>query len=199
MEMLGELGLAVDDVIVYAGHGVGRVAIRREQSIVVEFAGTGLTVILPIERAVACVRPLSTEAELASVGQTLAGTDSDVHANWQRRLKATRAKVTGGEAVDLAEVIRDASRREERASASGERGRLSLTERQLCLKARQLLAEEISASRGVEPADADKWIADRIAANADHERLPQAQHLKAVPGASDETIQPSGNRARRRH
>jgi RNA polymerase-interacting CarD/CdnL/TRCF family regulator len=199
VETLGELGLAVDDIVVYASYGVGRVAIRREQSIVVEFASTGLTVILPIERAVACVRPLSTEAEIASVGKTLGGADTDVHANWQSRLKATKVKVTGGEAVDLAEVIRDASRREERASAGSEAGKLSLTERQLYLKARQLLADEIGASRGVDPADADEWIGDRIAVNADRERLPQAPDLRALTAALEETIQPSGNRARRRH
>jgi CarD family transcriptional regulator len=199
VETLGELGLAVDDIVVYASHGVGRVAIRREQSIVVEFANGGLTVILPIERAVACVRPLSTEAEIARVGQTLGGADTDVHANWQRRLKATRAKVAGGEAVELAEVIRDASRREERASAGSEPGKLSLTERQLYLRARQLLADEIGASRGVDPVDADEWIADRIAANADHERLPQAQDLTTLTAVLEETIQPSGKRARRRH
>jgi len=199
VETLGELGLAVDDMVVYASHGVGRVAIRREQSIVVEFVNSGLTVILPIERAVSCVRPLSTEAEIASVGQTLGGADTDVHANWQRRLKATRAKVAGGEAVELAEVIRDASRREERAFARSEPGKLSLTERQLYLRARQLLADEIGASRGVDPADADEWIADRIAANADRERLPQARDLTTLTAALDETIQPSGKRARRRH
>ena len=187
METLGALGLAVDDIVVYACHGVGRVAIRRERSIVVEFASTGLTVILPIERAVACVRALSTEAEIASVGRTLGDADTDVHASWQSRLKATRAKVTRGEAVDLAEVIRDASRREERTSARSEPGRLSLTERQLYLKARQLLADEIGASRGVDPADADEWIADRIAANADHEGLPQAQDLRASTAALEET------------
>jgi CarD family transcriptional regulator len=199
LEALGELGLAVDDIVVYAGHGVGRIAMRREQSVVVEFPSPGLTVILPLERAVACVRPLSTEAEIACVGRTLGGANTDVHTNWQGRLKATRAKVTGGEAVDLAEVIRDASRREERASARSEPGKLSLTERQLYLKARQLLADEISASRGVDPADADEWIADRIAANTDHERLPRAQGLRAPTAALEETIQPSGNRARRRH
>lgn len=198
METLGELGLAVDDIVVYASHGVGRVAIRREQSIVVEFANGGLTVILPIERAVACVRPLSTEAEIARVGETLGGAHTDVHANWQRRLKATRAKVAGGGAVELAEVVRDASRREERAFARSEPGKLSLTERQLYLRARQLLADEIGAARGVDPADADEWIADRIAANADRERPAQAQELTTLTAAFEETIQPSGKRARRR-
>ena len=198
METLGELSLAVDDVVVYASHGVGRVAIRREQSVVVEFANSGLSVILPIERAIACVRPVSAEAEIRSLGETLGGADADVHANWQRRLKATRAKVSGGEALGLAEVVRDASRREERASARNEPGKLSLTERQLYLKARQLLAAEIGASRGVDPAHADEWISAQIAANSDPQRSPQTRGLTGLTEALDAIHKPSGNRARRR-
>jgi len=196
--MLGELSLSVDDIVVYASHGVGRVSIRREQSVVVEFANSGLTVILPIERAIACVRPLSTEAEIASLGQTLGSADPNVHTNWQSRLKATKAKVSSGSAVDLAEVVRDASRREERASARGEPGRLSVTERQLYVKARRLLADEIGASRGVGPEEADEWIADRIVANADHGRLPLAQALIPFSGPVEATTEPSARRARRR-
>jgi CarD family transcriptional regulator len=198
LETFGELSLAVDDVVVYASHGVGRVVIRREQSVVVEFANSGLSVILPIERALACMRPVSSEAEIASIGQTLGGT-ADVHSNWQRRLKATRAKVTGGEAVGLAEVIRDASRRDERASALNEPGKLSVTERQLYLKARQLLADEIGASRDVDPACADKWIGEQIAVNAALESLPQTRGLTSLTATLEATAEPSGNRARRRH
>jgi RNA polymerase-interacting CarD/CdnL/TRCF family regulator len=63
--------------------------------------------------------------------------------------------VTGGEAAGLAEVIRDANRRNERATARKEPGRLTLTERQLYIKARKLLADEIAASRGVDAPAAD--------------------------------------------
>jgi RNA polymerase-interacting CarD/CdnL/TRCF family regulator len=198
LETLGELSLSVDHVVVYASHGVGRVSIRREQSVVVEFANSGLTVSLPIERAIACVRPLSTEAEIASLGQTLGGADPNPHTNWQNRLKAAKAKVSGGDAVDLAEVIRDVSRREERAFARGEPGTISVAERQLYVKARRLLADEIGASRGVDPAEADEWIADRIAANADQEHLPQARGLIPFSGPFEAIPEPSGRRARRR-
>jgi len=198
VETRGEVSLAVGDVVVYASHGVGRVAIRREQTVVLEFAISGLTVILPVERAFACIRPVSTEAELVSVGRTLGGADEDVHANWQRRLKATRAKLTGGDAVGLAEVIRDASRRNERACARNEPGKLSLTERQLYLQARQLLANEIGASRGVDPADADEWIAEQLTGNAHPGRVPQRRDLTRFSQPLEAAVEPSGNRARRR-
>jgi RNA polymerase-interacting CarD/CdnL/TRCF family regulator len=116
-----------DDVVVYASHGVGRVAIRQQETVVLEFAESGLSVTLLIERTVECVRPVSTEVEIASIGRTLGGADTVSQENWQRGLKTTRGKATGGEAAGLAEVMRDASRRDERATARKEPGGLSLT------------------------------------------------------------------------
>jgi RNA polymerase-interacting CarD/CdnL/TRCF family regulator len=42
-------------------------------------------------------------------------------------------------------------------------GGLSTNERQLYRKARQLLADELGASRGLEPAEADAWIDAQLA------------------------------------
>jgi RNA polymerase-interacting CarD/CdnL/TRCF family regulator len=198
VETLGELGLAVDDVVVYASHGVGRVAIRRQESVVVEFATGGLSVTLPIDRAVECIRPVSTEAEIAGIAQTLGGPESPLESNWQRRLKAARAKVADGDAVGLAEVIRDASHRGERAIGRSEPGKISLSERQLYLKARQLLADEIGASRGVDPALADEWIGDQIAVNPDQDRMPAMRGQTRIAQPLELAVESSGNRARRR-
>jgi RNA polymerase-interacting CarD/CdnL/TRCF family regulator len=193
MDVLEELRFAVDDIVVYASHGVGRVAARDRRNVVLEFAERGLSVTLPIERAVECVRAVSTEDEIASIGRTLGEAYEVSGENWQRRLKATRGKVAVGEAVGLAEVIRDASRRGERATARKEPGKLSLTERQLCVKARQLLADEIGASRGVDPAEADAWIGDQIAAGETGCEAPRP--LAPLVQAASEV---SGRRARRR-
>jgi RNA polymerase-interacting CarD/CdnL/TRCF family regulator len=190
---LDKLRLEVGDVVVYASHGIGRVAARSPKTVVLEFAERGLSVTLPIERAAEYVRPVLTEAEIASIGQTLGEADSVSAENWQRRLKTTRGKVTVGEAAGLAEVIRDASRRDERATARKEPGKLSLTERQLYLKARQLLADEIGASRGVDAAEADEWIGDQIA--GEREREP-AQSLASPLLKPPSEL--SGRRARRR-
>ncbi len=202
MDTLGELRLVVDDLVVYASHGVGRVAIRQPETVVLEFAEAGLSVTLPIERALECVRPVSTEVEIASIGRTLGGADTLSQENWQRRLKSTRGKVTGGEADGLAEVIRDASRRDERATARKEPGRLSLTERQLYLKARKLLADEIGASRGVDPSAADAWIGGQLARSGDREPSRETRRGSATSVAPliEATRGPSGRRARgRRH
>jgi RNA polymerase-interacting CarD/CdnL/TRCF family regulator len=199
VDTLGELRLAVDDLVVYASHGVGRVAIRQQETVVLEFAESGLSVTLPIERAVECVRPVSTEVEIASIGRTLGGADTVSQENWQRRLKATRGKVTGGEAAGLAEVIRDASRRDERATARKEPGKQSLTERHLYLKARKLLADEIGVSRGVDAPAADAWIGDQLARNGDREPSRETRgSATSVAPLIETTRGPSGSRARRR-
>lgn len=197
MDTLAEFRLAVDELVVYASHGVGRVAVRRKESVVLEFAKGGLSVTLPIDRAVECTRPVSTEVEIASIGRMLGGNDTVSGESWQRRLKATRGKVIEGDATGLAEVIRDASRRDERAAARKEPGKLSLTERQLYLTARQLLADEIGASRGVDPSEADAWIGDQLAGNDD----PKSEQRVARPAVAPvlaTTAGPSGSRARRR-
>jgi len=195
---LGELSLAVGDVVVYAGHGVGRVANRGDQSVVVEFATNGLTVILPLERALASIRRVSSETELVGVGRALGAADPDIHSDWQRRLKATKAKLIDGEALSLAEVIRDASRREERASARNEPGKLSVTERQLYLRARLLLANEVGASRGIDQAHADEWITEQLAANAAQNRVPLTPDVTRFNRQLVASAEPFGNRARRR-
>jgi RNA polymerase-interacting CarD/CdnL/TRCF family regulator len=198
VDTLGELRLAVNDLVVYASHGVGRVAIRQQETVVLEFAEGGLLVTLPVERAVECVRPVSTEVEIASIGRTLGEAATVGEENWQRRLKTTRGKVTGGEAAGLAEVIRDAGRREERATSRQDPGRLSLTERELYLKARKLLADEIGASRGVDPSAADVWIGDQLARDREPSRETRASATTSAAPPIETTPRPSGNRARRR-
>jgi RNA polymerase-interacting CarD/CdnL/TRCF family regulator len=193
---LGELRLAVDDLVVYASHGVGRVASRRQELVMLEFE-RGLFVTLPIARAVECVRPVSTEVELAHIGRILGGSEVVSQDNWQRRLKTTRGKLAGGDAASLAEVVRDASRREERSNGRNEPSVLSLTERQLYVTARKLLADEIGASRGVDSPSADAWIGDQLCQHPDHEPARQASRPATNAAATVEAT-PSGRRARRR-
>jgi RNA polymerase-interacting CarD/CdnL/TRCF family regulator len=157
------LDLAVGDHVVYGSYGVGRVLLRRAggtrrnrvEIVVLEFQG-GLSVTLPLERAAVCLRPLSGEVELAAVQATLRSEGSEAEPSWQARTKAAKAKVVLGSAVALAEVIRDATRRERPPSARGEN--LSSYERELYLQARRLLAAEIGLSRGIDESQADAWI-----------------------------------------
>jgi RNA polymerase-interacting CarD/CdnL/TRCF family regulator len=160
-----QLGLAVGDAVVYGFHGVGLVAAAEvsaaHTSIVVEFP-SGLRVSMPLELAHESLRALSNEKDLAQVGKTLSADESENEPQWARRFRAAREKLTAGEVTGLAEVVRDGARREDRlALRSGSTP--SPAERDLYRRARQLLADEISAARGIDPLDADNWITEQIA------------------------------------
>jgi CarD family transcriptional regulator len=161
--------LAVGDLVVYATHGVGRIVAREkrvivgvgEEIVVLELARS-LTVTLPLERAHQLLRPLVDEADLRRVQQTLrsAGTlSSDV---WLKRRKDTQAKLKGGDPVELAEVVRDGAQRGRAVAARPSKPQLSSGERDLYVRARRLLSEEIHVVRGGEEADADAWIEEQL-------------------------------------
>jgi RNA polymerase-interacting CarD/CdnL/TRCF family regulator len=160
--------LAVGDLVVYGSHGAGRVTSRQNlrsgesrEVVVLDFAA-GLSVTLPLQRALEFLRPVASESEVARIRTTLREDIAPSEDRWLKRSKATQAKVTSGEAVGLAEVVRDGARGEGRSTALGEAMRLSPSEHQLYLKARRLLADEIGLARGVESSEADDWITSQL-------------------------------------
>lgn len=162
------LRLAVGDLVVYASHGIGRVESRRPNGVgqpdaVALVFDSGLRVILPLDRALDALRPLSGAPELEDVRRTLGEEASLPVEPWSRRHRATRDKVTAGEAVSLAEVVRDGLRREQRLAA-GTGGRTAApSDRELYVQARALLTAEVALCRGVDLAEADAWILDQVA------------------------------------
>ena len=165
--------LAVGDVVVYGAHGVGHVVARERrvvlgdvQEILVLELADGLSVTLPVERARGLLRPLLSEADLRRVQETLRGDQTLSEGGWLKRRKDTQVKVTGGDPLGLAEVVRDGARRERRLIAKGTGSQLSPSERGLYIRARRLLSGEIGLAHGLEPAEADAWIEEQLAATA---------------------------------
>ena len=153
----------------YASHGAGHVAARerrvvlgkRQEVIVLALAG-GLSVELPMERARELLRPLASEADMSRVQKTL-GADHAISGDpWLKRRRESQAKLTGGDPIKLAEIIRDGAHREWTLPAKGTKSHLSPGERDLFVKARQLLSNEIALLRGVEPAEANAWIDQQL-------------------------------------
>jgi CarD family transcriptional regulator, regulator of rRNA transcription len=103
------------------------------------------------------LRALADETELESVQETLRAPPRARESLWTRRQKATREKLASGQAIGLAEIISDGAHRQRGSTA-----RLSTSERQLYLKARRLLADEIGHARGIDAAQADQWISDQL-------------------------------------
>ncbi len=165
--------LAVGDVVVYPAHGVGHVVARErrivqgawQEVLVVELAD-GLSVTLPVERARELLRPLLSEADLRRVQETLREDHTLSEDVWLQRRKDTQVKVAGGDPLGLAEVVRDGVLRERRLIAKRTGSQLSPSERDLYMRARRLLSGEIGLAQGLEPAQADFWIEQQLAATA---------------------------------
>ena len=99
---------------------------------------------------------------MACVRTTLREGGTPSEDSWLKRWKAMQAKVATGQAVSLAEVVRDSARaRPDPVCARQDEG-LSASEHDLYRKARQLLADEIGLARGVDPSEADDWITDQL-------------------------------------
>ena len=126
--------LAVGDMVVYASHGAGHVAARerrvvlgkRQEVIVLALAG-GLSVELPMERAHELLRPLASEADMSRVQKTLGADHAANRDPWLKRRRDSQAKLTGGDPIELAEIIRDSAHREwtlraQIAALSGRKG-----------------------------------------------------------------------------
>lgn len=161
--------LSVGDVVVYGTHGIGHVAAREsqvvlgaKQEVVVLELADGLTVTLPLSRAEEQLRPLASEADMDKVGETLRK-DRDLSADpWLSRRRDALAKLTGGDPVELAEIVGDGAQRERVRRAKGSKPELSSGEREIFVKARKLLSGEIARARGIGESEADVWIDEQL-------------------------------------
>lgn len=154
--------IAVGDMVVYAAHGLGRVVASEriavggaERDCVVVDLPAGLRVTLSFELAASRLRAVADEGELARVQRTLAAAPGPRDGTWLKRVKASRARLVGGQAADLAALVRDGSASDRREPGCP---RLSPGERRLYLHARQLLVRELSWAREVSEDEADAWI-----------------------------------------
>jgi RNA polymerase-interacting CarD/CdnL/TRCF family regulator len=162
------LRLAVGDVVVYASHGIGRIASTHaaegaEPARIVLLLESGLRVTLPLVRARETLRCLSGEPELEDVRLTLRADVAPPAGPWPQRRRVAQDKLTAGEIRGLAEIVRDGLQREQRlTTASNSRSGRPIAN-ELFRKARRLLAAEIAAARGIEPEAADVWILQQVA------------------------------------
>jgi CarD family transcriptional regulator len=162
------VNLAVGDLVVYGAHGAGTVegcetrSIHGEQQTVVVIAlAAGLTVQLPLRLAREHVRPLVNEAAIATIGQVLCGAPSLSSESWLKRRRNAQAKM--GDAIGLAEIIRDGNGRETAPARGG--SRLAPSERELVRRARALLTSEIALARDVPLVDAEAWVERQLSAS----------------------------------
>ena len=150
--------------MVYRSHGAGPVTARESkvvlgtrQEVVVLALASGLRVELPLERAHELLRPLASESDLSRVQEALSADQAVSGDTWLKRQRESLARLSDGDPIGLAHIIRDSARRQDARPAKGN-SRLSAWERELAARARGLLSTEIAFARHVEPEEANIWI-----------------------------------------
>jgi CarD family transcriptional regulator len=161
------LSLAVGDVVVYGAHGAGTVKARDvrsvngdDQAVVVVALAGSLSVQLPLALARSQLRALVDEAGIATIGEVLRESPPVSGDSWLKRCREAQAKL--GDAIGLAEVVRDGSVRDA-ASVRGSGSGLAPSERELVRRARALLTAEIALARDVPIGDAEAWVDRQLA------------------------------------
>jgi CarD family transcriptional regulator len=157
---------AVGDAVVYGTHGIGRVISREKQGaageLVVLELGEGLTVTLPLERAREQLRPVASKADLSRVQDTLREERSLSFDPWLSRRREMLEKLAAGTLAGLAEIVSEGAQRERIRVANGSAPRLPTAERDVIVKARELLSGEIALALSLQPTDADDWIEQQL-------------------------------------
>jgi CarD family transcriptional regulator len=150
----------VGDKVVYPHHGAGTVVKREEREILgqkreyltIQILHNDMTVNVPSENAEKVgLRKVIDEDMVAVVLKALTGGGTQMPKNWNRRFKHNRDKMKTGDILELAEVVRNLSLRDQ------EKG-LSTGEKQMFVKAKKILASELMYAKGMDEDEASVWL-----------------------------------------
>jgi CarD family transcriptional regulator len=152
----------VGDKVVHPHHGAGLV-VRKEVRVitgedrvclVIRILHNDLTVTVPAENAEKVgLRGVIDELRVERVVEVLHGSGTLMPKNWNRRFKYNRDKMKTGDIMELAEVVRNLSLREQ------DKG-LSTGEKQMFVKAKKILVSEIMYAKDLEEEEAAAWLED---------------------------------------
>ena len=146
------MSFAVGDKVVYPQHGATVIedietldafGTAREY-LVLRFADGDLTLRVPSEQAAAVgLRQIISPGELDDVLDVLRRRDVRMPANWSRRFKNHTDMLRSGDVYQLAEVVRNLSRRDaDKALSAGEKRMLQKARRNLISELSLALAED---------------------------------------------------------
>jgi CarD family transcriptional regulator len=146
----------IGDTVFYPQHGAGRIVEVVEQ----EFCGerrrffsirilsNNMTVLVPVEGGErAGLRPVMTEPMVEEVLGVLRDDATRMPVNWNHRVKHNKDKIKTGDALELADVIRNLALR------NHEKG-LSTGEKQMYSKVKRILASELMYAKHMREDDA---------------------------------------------
>ena len=150
----------IGDKVVYPHHGAGTVVKREKREVLgekreyltIKILHNDMTVNVPSENAEAVgLRKVIGEDMVKVVVKALTGGGTQMPKNWNRRFKHNRDKMKTGDILELAEVVRNLSLRD------NEKG-LSTGEKQMFVKAKKILASELMYAKDMDEEEAAEWL-----------------------------------------
>src|ERR671914_2801623 len=154
----------VGSKVVYPHHGAGTVVKKESREVLgqkrdyltIRILHNDMTVQVPAENAEAVgLRPVIDEKMVEVVVKALKGGGTQMPKNWNRRFKHNRDKMKTGDILELAEVVRNLSLRDQ------EKG-LSTGEKQMFVKAKKILASELMYAKDMDEDEAAAWLDEEL-------------------------------------
>lgn len=150
----------VGDTVVYPHHGAAVIEKREKRKLageerdylVLRLTYGDLTLMVPADATDEVgLRDVCDAEQVQAVTDILRVRDASMPANWSRRFKANHEKLMSGDILQVAEVVRNLSLREQ------EKG-LSAGEKRMLTKARQILVSELSAAKGLSEEETESHL-----------------------------------------
>ena len=172
----------VGDKVVYPHHGAGTVVKKESREVLgtkreyltIKILHNDMTVQVPCENADQVgLRRVIGEKEVGVVLKALTGGSTEMPKNWNRRFKHNRDKMKTGDILELAEVVRNLSLRD------NEKG-LSTGEKQMFVKAKKILASELMYAKAMDEETCADWLEEVLASDGPPKRKPAAKKKAAA-------------------
>ncbi|WP_124039960.1 CarD family transcriptional regulator [Neoactinobaculum massilliense] len=159
----------IGETVIYPHHGAAEIVdisnkvIRGEQKkyLTLQVMQGELTIQVPEDSVEEVgVRDVSNADQLERVFQVLRKEDVEEPSNWSRRYKANSEKLTSGDVMKVAEVVRDLTRREQTRH-------LSAGEKRMLTRARQILGSEVALARNLSEEGASELLDEILGVEED--------------------------------
>jgi len=155
---------AIGDKVVHPTHGAGQVMGIKKQDLleqyhryyVIDLAVDDRTLMIPVSNAKEIgLRSISQKAVLSQVWNTLVATAETLPDDYRKRQERIQEKLKTGDAIKVAEVIRD-------LSALKHEDHLTSFDTKLFERAQQFLASEVALVEGVQVGKAEQMISETL-------------------------------------
>lgn len=160
------MSFTVGETVVYPHHGAARIEEIKQRNIrgeertylKLKVVQGDLTIEVPAENVdLVGVRDVVGEEGLDRVIEVLQAEYTEEPTNWSRRFKANVEKISSGDVIRVAEVVRDLTRRD------ADRG-LSAGEKRMLARARQILESEVALAKDITDDQASELLNEILSA-----------------------------------